>query len=296
MSEGPKKVVAADGHEYHKSATANASVAPTNAATLANADKSAGLTKEQLEFVTLVHYEYGLKGTYEPKEIQKEYGYTEEEFRALIETSSVFAALVERGVPRRLIEGINEIGEQTPVGKQAKLTPIQLIVANTMLDLADTRSTKKKLQDLGQNTATYQMWLRDPNFSDYLKQRAEALLGDISHEAHLALVDKVMAGDLKAIEYYNAMTGRFVRETSSNQGTSSSHDLQAMIIRIIEIIVDEVDDPQTALRISDRLKGLVTGAQIAGVLPAPIEQPEIMVRTITPEVQELMNRGVGYDS
>lgn len=294
MSEQkPGKVTAADGHEYHKSATANAPVAPTNAATLANATKAKGLTPEELEFVTIIHYEYGLHGELDLEGISKEYLYEEEYVKAALQDESILKALVERGLPRRLLEGL--VNVESPVGK-AKLTPIQLIVANAMLDLADTRSVKKKLQDLGTNTATYQMWLRDPNFNNYLKERAESLIGDNQHEAMLALLDKVSGGDLNAIKYFHELTGRFVPQAATNNGASSSHDMQNMIIRIIEIIIDEVDDPQTALRISDRLKGLVTGAQIAGVLPAPeVSVPEIAHREITPEVQDLMNRGVGYD-
>lgn len=293
-NEGPQKITAKDGHEYHKSATANATVAPTNEHTLANAAKTKGLKPEEQEFVTLIHYEFGLTGKIEVSRIAGEYGYSKEEFSNLFKREAVQRALTERGIPRRLLQ-INEEG--SPVGnqaKQAKLTPVQLIVANTMLDLADTRSTKKKLQDLGCTTATYQMWLRDEHFSSYLRERAESLVGDIQHEAMLALVDRVSSGDLKAIQYYHELTGRYVQQSSSNQ-SSSSHDLQSMIVRIIEIIIDEVDDPQTALRISDRLKGLVTGAQVAGILPS-IETPEVVTREVTPEIQELMNRGVGYDA
>lgn len=290
--EGPKKVVAADGHEYHKSATANATVAPTNEATLANAVKGANVLSEaELEFVTLVHYEWGLKGDYDPAFIKKEYGYSEQEFTDLITSTAVVKALGERGFPCRRLEAVEEA-----TVKKAKLTPIQLIVANTMLDLADTRSTKKKLQDLGCTTATYQMWLRDENFSAYLRERAEALVGDVQHEAMLSLVDRVQSGDIKAIQYYHEITGRFVPQ-SANNGVGSSHDMQGMIVRIIEIIIDEVDDPQTALRISDRLKGLVTGAQIAGILPVEqVSVPEIAkARELTPQVRAMMDKGLGTE-
>lgn len=293
MNEGPKKVTAKDGHEYHKSATANATVAPTNEFTVANATKGKNLTADELEFVTLVHYEWGLMGDYLPDQIQKEYGYKKDEFEDLITKPQVVKALEDRGFPCRRLEPVTEA-----TVKKAKLTPIQLIVANTMLDLADTRSVKKKLQDLGCTTATYQMWLRDENFSSYLRERAEALVGDVQHEAMLSLVDKVQAGDLKAIQYYHELTGRFVPQTSSNTGAGTTHDLQQMIVRIIEIIIDEVDDAQTALRISDRLKGLVTGTQIAGALAGnnEIVVPEIATaRVITPEVQVLMDKGLGTE-
>lgn len=290
------KIVAADGHTYSKSATANATTAPTNTATVEQAVPSKGvLNSLQLDFVTIVHYEWGLSGTFDIDYLTNTYGYTKAEIQDFLNNSAVVKAIEERGIP---VGKIKQVPQKEVT--RSKLTPIQLIVANTMLDLADTRSVKKKLQDLGVNTATYQMWLRDADFSNYMKERAEGLIGDVQHEAHLSLIDKIQAGDLNAIKYYNEMTGRYIQQTTANQGSTGSHDLEMMIVRIIEIIIDEVDDPQVASRISDRLKGLVTGAQVAGMLATPeptITQPELAKpRTITPEVKELMNRGLGYDS
>lgn len=291
MTSKPGKKVAVDGHEYHVSKTANATVAPTNAATLANLNAATkGMGSDQVEFITLVHYEYGLSGEVNPDHIKKEYGYTDAEYDSFISNERVIAALVERGLSDRLFKA-------TESSVKAKITPQQLVVANLMLDVNDTRSPRKKLQDQNVKTATWQMWVKDPNFKAYLQARAEGLLGDISHEAMLALVDNVVRGDLKSIQYYHEITGRYVPASSSAAvGTTSANDMQQIIVKIIEIIVDEVTDKAEALRIADRLKGLVMGNQVAGILPAPIEQPEIAVsREMTEEVKELMSRGAGYN-
>jgi hypothetical protein len=285
-------VVAADGHKYHKSATANAAVAPTNEHTVANASKTAGLSFDQAEFVTVLDYEWNLNRDIDASYVKKEYGYSDEQWQSYVSNPLIIKALDTRGINvLHLVPNAPEV--------KSKLTPLQLVVANTVLDLADTRSHKKKLQDAGVTTYQYQSWLRNPDFSNYLKERAEGLIGDVQHEALLALVDRVQSGDMKAIEYYHEMTGRFVRDKGNNNSTSN-HDLQGMIVRIIEIIVDEVHDQETALRISDRLKGLVTGAQVAGILPpaeTTIEQPPIAAaREMTPEVKAMMEQGVGYDS
>ena len=305
-SNGPKKVTAADGHVYHKSATANAPVAPTNAHTVANATKLNGVPTDIADFITIIHMEYSLLGhlpslTY----LFDEYGYTSAEVQVYFKDETVVQALNDRGITinAKQLEpvGIPELVEAHTVSKHApKLTPLQLVVANTLLDVRDTRSEKKKLQDCGVSTGKYNMWLKDANFAGYLKDRAESMLGEGHHEALMAMMDKVRAGDTKALSMYFEMTGRFVSQTGSNQGTTGIHDFQNIIIRIVEILSEEIDDPALAARISDRLKNLVTGAQVAGVIPLPeqaVRTPEIATpRELTPQVQQMMQEGMGVNS
>lgn len=307
MTEGPQKKTAADGHEYHLSATANATVAPTNQHTLDNATKAKGLSAEEQEFLTILDYEWNMLGQLNPEQIQEDYGIPANLWQTYTHNQDMLSALKLRGVPTA---GLNPdpkeskaVGSLSPTQPEqpkftAKLTPIQLVVANSLLDLEDTRSTKKKLQDVGCTTTQYNAWMRNPEFSGYLQHRAEQLLGsDIKHEALLALADRVKSGDMKAIEYYNEMTGRYVRQS---QNPNAGPDLQSTIVRIIEIIVDEVHDPEAVQRIADRLKGLITGTQVAHALTNPSDAIEIPTvakpRELTPEVQQLMQRGVGYDS
>lgn len=289
----PGYKVAADGHIYHKSATANATTAPTNEATKENAAKTKGLSPEQIEFVTVVDYEWHLKGTLIPESLKAEYGYSEEEFTSLAESVVVQQALTERGIN---FKAIAPDAEMVKALGRSKLTPIQLIVANSMLDLVDTRPPKKKLADLNVSPYQYQSWMKDPEFSNYMKERSEGLLSDVSHEVMLALIDKAMSGDMKAVAYYHELTGRFIQTTSSNTGGGAQHDLQQMIVRIIEIIVDEVDDPAVAASIANRLKGLVMGHQIANAAVETPELPEIAApRNMSPRAVEMMKKGVGVN-
>lgn len=233
---------------------------------------------------------------------------TESEYTELMNDARILAALDERGVTLKSPVGkpggtansdnvvsISKWQEQVSL---KSLTPIQLIVANTMLDLIDTRSQKKKLQDLNVSTTTYNTWLKDPTFQGYLKERAEGMLGENQHEAHLALLDKVRMGDLKAIELYYEYQGIYTRASASQVNANQvAVDVQNLLVRIIEIINDEVDDPNTAARIADKFKGLMQARTIAGELVQPtIEQPEIAsARVITPELQAIMDRGAGYE-
>jgi hypothetical protein len=285
--------VAADGHVYHKSATANATTAPTNEATKENAAKTKGLTPEAVEFVTVLDYEWHLKGNLDPAGIRNEYGYSEDEFNRLAQDSSVHEALAERGIS---VKAIAPDSETVKALGRSKLTPIQLIVANSMLDLIDARPPKKKLADLNVSPYQYQSWMKDPEFRNYMHERSEGLLTDVSHEVMLSLIDKAMSGDMKAVAYYHEMTGRFISQTGSSQGQGSQHDLQSMIVRIVEIIVEEVEDPNTAARISERLKGLVMGHQLASAAVEVPVVPEIApAREMTPLTKQMMERGVGVN-
>lgn len=285
------KVIAADGHEYDKSATANATVAPTNTATLDKVQQK-HLSGDQIQFVTLADYEFNL-GNLNDEYLKEEYGYTDSELKQLWGDTAVGEALLERGID------VSKL--RAPTEKHAKLSPIQLLAANRLLDLTDTRSDRKKLQDIGVTSLQYTAWLADPEFSKYLRERAESLLGSSQHEILLALMDKVKSRDTAAIKLALEVTGRHVSQTGSNPSGASSHDISSIITRVVEIIIDEVEDQPTAMRIAERIQGLVIGGQVAGTIPlnqpAPIEKPQIAVgRVITPEVQTMMDKGVGYDN
>lgn len=286
--------IAKDGHVYHKSATANATEAPTNEATKENADKTKGLTRGEAEFVTIIDYEWHLKGNIDAESLKDEYGFKNKEWDKLCNSDGVLRALRERGINIKAVAPDSDIAKEAG---RSKLTPIQLIAANAILDLVDARPIKKKLQDLNVTPYQYQSWLKDPEFKHYLQERAEGLLGDVQHEAMLALVDQVMSGKMDAIKYYHEITGRYVQQSKTESGSAGTHDLQTMIIRIIEIIVDEVDDINTANRINERLKGLVMGNQIAGVLPVetPVVPEIAPARVMTPEIKAQMAKGIGVN-
>lgn len=252
------------------------------------------LNETELQFVTFMHQCFSLTGEVLSKEQAfDKYAFTPKTYDKLMSRQPVRLALLERGVD---LDKYSIDPESKHGWKAQALSPIQLLVANSMLDLVDTRSMKKKLQDLNVSTATYQSWLVDPVFQKYMRDRAEGMLGETQHEAHLALLDRVRSGDIRAIAYYNQMTGRFNPEPNGKSADSVAVDVQNLLVRILEIINDEVDDPNTAFRIAERFKGLVTARTIAGELMAdPIVVPEIAeVRELSPKLQSVMDKGQGF--
>lgn len=271
------------------------------------------LGADELAFVNFCHQYYGLHSEILPLSVAvKDYDFEEAEYIEYITNDSVKKALAERGI---VVRGYALDGATSPVGKKLvdakptraeklahkSLTPHQLLVANAMLDLQDTRSQKKKLQDLNITTAVYNTWLNDPVFSDYCKARAEKMLGDNQHEAHLALLDKIRMGDVKAITLYYEMTGRYVQASAQTSNVQQAMlDFKALMIKVLEIINDEVDDPQIAMRIADRFATVIsinnTAEQLMTTTPhdEPLLVPEVThMRDLNPRLKGILEQTKG---
>jgi len=155
------------------------------------------------------------------------------------------------------------------------LLPEQLAVANTILDFSDNRSQKKKLEELGVTTQRYQGWLKQERFQRYMRQRAEALLGETQHEAHTSLLRNVQRGDLNSIKLYYEMTGRWSSKTAGDL------NVEFILIKVVEAVQKYVKDPVAIQHIAHELSGLVGSNQPASNVPAPapitaeiIDKPE----------------------
>lgn len=298
------KVTAADGHTYNKSATANATVAPTSGSTQsANqqaANQAASIGETELDFITILDMHWGMTGELlNPEQALELYKMPIDTFNQCFKNEAVRAALLERGLDIRSTP-VGDITDGVPDEWRATgLTPTQLLVVNTMLDLNDSRSDRKKLQDLGIDTKTYQAWLLDDKFSNYARRRTEQMFGKSQHEAHLAIIDGMRRGNPKMTELYLEMTGKFSRRPEGPANFTADTAAQ-LIGQIIEIIVEEVDDAETGARIGDRIRTLTQSRNMANELVQayvePIIIPEIAPgRILTDEIKSLMKHGVGAD-
>jgi hypothetical protein len=193
------------------------------------------LTDEQYEFLNFLEqywFEYGLIPT---GERAKELGIPEALYSESFKSALFRSSCRDRGISLR---GLEVLGNGTEAEwKRYMLTEQQLTIANIMLDISDSRSHKKKLQDANISTALYQSWLRDPAYQNYIRARAENTLSDNQHEAHLALVDRVRSGDMTAIKYFNEITGRYVPSSGDKEVNVS-----LILMRVLEIIQRHVRD------------------------------------------------------
>jgi hypothetical protein len=133
------------------------------------------------------------------------------------------------------------------------LSSQQLAAINVLMDFADKRSTKAKLNELGISTTQYSAWCRNPQFQAYSRQRAENLLGDHSQTAHIALMQNIERGDLNSIKLYYEMIGRWSSKSAGEV------NIEFLMIRILETLQRHVHDPNTLMLIAADL-GELTGA------------------------------------
>jgi len=233
------------------------------------------LTVEELQLVTFFDQYYRIHGELLTADVAEEkYGIPSNLTARSIKKSDFRKALEERGIILNRYEKPDDWASKS-------LTPLQLLVANTLLDAIDTRTHKKKLQDLKVSTNTYNAWLKDPVFKEYLQTRAEQLLGENKHEINTALLDKVRSGDIKAISYLNEMLGIFTPQRASNQ----NFDVHGLIVKIIEIIDETVSNGEEKLEIANRLKKLIAARNVASQLTGEFNSDQVGVKEIAEVIE-----------
>jgi len=118
------------------------------------------------------------------------------------------------------------------------LSAEQLAAVNVLLDFNDSRSQAAKLRSLGIPTVKYNNWLRNPHFQEYIRFRAEYLLNNTGHEAHVALMRNIQRGNQRSIEYYNEMIGRY------NPRIQEDRNITLILVRLVEVIQRHIKDPE----------------------------------------------------
>src|SRR5262245_24941111 len=120
-----------------------------------------------------------------PEELATKFQLPAPRIKAFLENPEVQESFEARGIPS--ISGRD-------------LTPEQVLSVNTVLNLFDNRSEKKKLSDMGISPLKWAGWKNDPVFMRYYSGRAEKILGDAIPDAHMALVENVRHGDLGSVK------------------------------------------------------------------------------------------------
>jgi hypothetical protein len=138
------------------------------------------------------------------------------------------------------------------------LTPRQMAAAAVMLNLVDRRSDEKKLRDLGISTEEYATWMQNDTFATYMQGRAEKLIDNSTHEAHMGLLKAIRGGNIQAVKLHYELTGRY------NPDQDNAVNVRVMLGRIIEIIQKHVKDPNTLTAMATELQQLAIESTATG--------------------------------
>jgi len=213
------------------------------------------LTNRQRLLITYLEQEWQLLGSVPAAaQVGAVLGESEKWISEQFRNPEFVQAMRNRGVDTSFTDAL-------PVGV---LSELQLACANSLLNLADRKSDKLKLKELGVSVGQFQGWRKDPVFLDYMHRRAEQLFGENMDEAHRAFLDRVSTGDVGALKLYYEMTGRY------NPAKGESINVTALIMRMLEVVTKHVQDPVILNAIAEELSALEpTPAAI------PIRRPQL---------------------
>lgn len=145
-------------------------------------------------------------------------------------------------------------GRGMPIVEGRELPVEQITAINEILNTTDTRSQKKKLQDLGISAQQWNGWKQNVAFKAYYKKRVEQIFGDALPDVHMALMDRAVNGDLGALKFYYEITGHYT-------GDGKAVDMKMILEQVFKIISMHVKDSHQLSAIAGDL------LKLAGVDP-----------------------------
>jgi hypothetical protein len=154
------------------------------------------------------------------------------------------------------------------------LSPEQFMLAQLLLNPSDRRSLRAKLKELNVTMLQYDRWRRDPAFMNYFRQQVQSRFKDADVIADLELVKLLEDGDLKAITYYNEVTGR--------HQTSDQVNLTRVLAMVMEVLVQFVSADvlrNVAAGLEERLSGVLDVQEVQSEIgPPPVGSETIRLR------------------
>lgn len=118
------------------------------------------------------------------------------------------------------------------------LTQEQAMAITLLSDPTDTRMTTTKLRQLGISQQKYHNWMRQPLFSQLLRERSEHNLGDAIPVALNRLVGNAEKGDQRAIEKLLEITGRY------NPAQIEVGNARQVVLVMVEAVLRHVKDKE----------------------------------------------------
>ena len=107
-------------------------------------------------------------------------------------------------------------------------------------------------------------WMREKHFANAMSSKAKENLDKFIPMADQALGQMVQQGDMKAITFLNQLTGRF------DANKSSGVDIVSVMMRVQDVILRHVRDPEVKRNIARELIAIANGQSPLAAIPEPV--------------------------
>lgn len=150
------------------------------------------------------------------------------------------------------------------------LTPEQIYCIGIMTNPSDRRDMAGKLKAAGVSYHVYRGWLKMPAFRTAVQQIGEDMLNDHIQDVNTSLLNKAVGGDVRAIELYHQITGRF------DPRKQQAQDLHMLVQMLLETIFKYVTDTKVLSKITEDFDRAMAGEHI---------KPDLVLEPIVEEVE-----------
>ena len=186
------------------------------------------------------------KGTSAPAIVETDPDLPLERVRELIALPRFVQAAADRGIPPADMNYLS-----------TEMIAALRIIADPTLSL----NTRQRIKKLGIDWNVYQGWLDYPPFRRRHRELMRRSLDVAVETGDRVLAERIESGDLKAIEYANEMTGKFVK------GSQQQVSFLGVISMVLSVLKRRITDPQVLGGIVQDLDKLMSGVGI----DAPLE-------------------------
>lgn len=156
------------------------------------------------------------------------------------------------------IRGLFNRGITPPANVNGDLDQAQLAAILIVADYNDRRSLTAKLKSIGVTTQTWQGWMKDRNFKDFLHSLSTQNFEDALHVAQQGLLASVDKGDVNAIKYWHELTGRAVSPEVQN--------VRVLISQLVQILQTHIKDEAVLVAIGKDIDRVMRGERPSSVV------------------------------
>lgn len=161
------------------------------------------------------------------------------------------------------------------------ISPEQSYAIGILTNPSDRRPMEAKLKSAGITYQKYRSWLKQPEFSNAIRQIGEDMLGEHLPDIQTSLVKGAVEGNPQLIKLYLELTGQF------DPNRQQVQDLQKMVSLLLEIIFRNVTDVGALQRINKEFDAALAGHSVppalivGGNVVEPFEAPLSEIRSFS---------------